>query len=84
MQINQQATQALKYMVEFRSIGSVAAVSNFLGTDNYEATSVMKYILRRRKSWFTTIQDAQGDNAFIVTPNHIEDVIRFLDKGGFA
>ena len=83
MQIHQQATLALKYMVQFRQTGSVEAIADHLCTDNQVAISVMKYLLRRRISWFTTVTAPNGVNTFVITPKHIENVIKFLDNGGF-
>jgi len=83
MEINKLASQGLKFMVEFRSTVTVPVMCRQLQIDSREAVAVMMYILRRRKSWFSVVSDGNDGPAYIVSPKHIADVVKFLDRGGF-
>lgn len=83
MQIHTLASRSLKYMMEFKSTCTVDGLALELGIDNENSTAVLKYILRRRNSWFATLTDHRGETCFVIRPVYISEIVKFLDMGGF-
>jgi hypothetical protein len=83
MKIQVAANKILAFIAQSETLVGVRVAAQYLGLEWDQAEAVLKFVLRRRSSWFTRVTDADGETAFVITPGYIDEAVRFLDMGGF-